>query len=1035
MKPLKAVKIIISILFIFMPLNSVLSAEPDELCDKKIIEDLLRTRIEEYEIKKQELDSLLHGTFTGKFDTGKYFSFDIDNEKAVENYFEAIQNNPDLVFKKEYPQCADRKSDFDSLFNKLQSLHHDILKLESHLLTLSPEQRKVLINFTNQISKSDTIIDQLRKEQKDALTDQYDAVESIKSITARQPAAHRSVRVLNDRIIALEKTRIRLSFRIIDIAQHYEKKYLHFKNLNDKLNNSLLLLSTFGSYDAVQKEYSKVISLWREIVDLGIRAENISTGISYKDGITIPDRISPDAETAAPDQGKKYAELYEKILRLNQIANFNIKDKQLQYIQYHYNLIKDAGNIRSKYFLLLMEAKNKGSLNSEILKYNNQFFSDILREIKIIPYRALIFFINRWENIKIGFTSGLPGFFNLAKSLFLILLIICVPFFLFYSIKRLLKQIENFRRNLIYAKKLSGLKIKFSQLLTHINPYLPYIIIYFSITIIDSFIQNTYIHELTEIIPYFRILIIYRILMTLFDRSFKKIIIRSSIYSLSKYDNKIKKTGKIIGLFFLIAVLVLYAVEGSAGKAYIYYIAGEIFYYTAFLILLLTAIMWKNEILTSFENSFKLASVQKIVKISKGPAAIITILPLLIFLAITRIITYLKKHLFELELAKKTIARILRRQMEAAGAEIQVTDIDTLPEEYRNLFSLGVPKNREIWIYPHTDDFNTAYTIIKEWINYNTEEISLAVYGEKGIGKSSLFEQLSVKISSEYPETVIIKKTVPPKITTGEGIVRFFEELLDTNLNNNIESLIEWDNHAARTILFLDDAHNFFISEVGGFAGYKTLVKLINLRLNNLFICASFNIHSWIFLEGVFFQNRYFRNVIEMCPWNEEDIRKLINSRNVTADVKLRYDNVISATLRSSELESSDNIEKRFFRLLWEQSEGNPRAAIYMWLTCLIPKNNILVVGLPHDPETDIFKNIQNDAFFIYASIIKHENITSSELVNTTDFPRGIVKYALKIGIERDFLYRDENGRYRINPACHSIVVNYLKQRNLLYVN
>ena len=61
--------------------------------------------------------------------------------------------------------------------------------------------------------------------------------------------------------------------------------------------------------------------------------------------------------------------------------------------------------------------------------------------------------------------------------------------------------------------------------------------------------------------------------------------------------------------------------------------------------------------------------------------------------------------------------------------------------------------------------------------------------------------------------------------------------------------------------------------------------------------------------------------------------------------------------------------------------------------------------------------------------------LTIEEAARTTELPIGPVEYAFKVGIERDFLYRSEKGRYRVNPWWHVTVVNFLQDRNLLYVN
>ena len=198
---------------------------------------------------------------------------------------------------------------------------------------------------------------------------------------------------------------------------------------------------------------------------------------------------------------------------------------------------------------------------------------------------------------------------------------------------------------------------------------------------------------------------------------------------------------------------------------------------------------------------------------------------------------------------------------------------------------------------------------------------------------------------------------MPPKISTREDALGFFQNVLSFDFRGNILSIREWDKAAPRTVLYLDDAHNFFLASIGGFQGFKDFLDLINSGTRNLFVCATFNIHSWMYLDSIFGKNRYFRNVIGLSPWSENDIRSLIMKRHGKSDFLLTYDPVISAGSMYSERDNLENADRKFFRLLWEQSDGNPRTAIYSWLTCIEPRGGALHVGLPRDPEGEIFKD------------------------------------------------------------------------------
>jgi hypothetical protein len=116
-------------------------------------------------------------------------------------------------------------------------------------------------------------------------------------------------------------------------------------------------------------------------------------------------------------------------------------------------------------------------------------------------------------------------------------------------------------------------------------------------------------------------------------------------------------------------------------------------------------------------------------------------------------------------------------------------------------------------------------------------------------------------------------------------------------------------------------------------------------------------------------------------------------------------------------------------------SDGNPSDAMYFWLSALQPSRKILKVSLPMQLEDDILSDLQDETNFVYAAVAKHENLTAKEAVNATDLPEGFVRYALKIGIEREFLIRCKKYRYRLSPARHIKVIDFLTKRNYLHAS
>lgn len=113
------------------------------------------------------------------------------------------------------------------------------------------------------------------------------------------------------------------------------------------------------------------------------------------------------------------------------------------------------------------------------------------------------------------------------------------------------------------------------------------------------------------------------------------------------------------------------------------------------------------------------------------------------------------------------------------------------------------------------------------------------------------------------------------------------------------------------------------------------LLKVVNSC--NLFWCAAFNRRSWRYLEGAFGRSQQFRKVIQVPSFSDEDIQKMIAIRHKQTSYRLVYDEIVRATQSDDDHIGVTAVETQFFRLLWGQSNGNPRAAMALWLASLKP--------------------------------------------------------------------------------------------------
>ena len=105
-----------------------------------------------------------------------------------------------------------------------------------------------------------------------------------------------------------------------------------------------------------------------------------------------------------------------------------------------------------------------------------------------------------------------------------------------------------------------------------------------------------------------------------------------------------------------------------------------------------------------------------------------------------------------------------------------------------------------------------------------------------------------------------------------------------------------------------------------------------------------------------------------------------------------------------------------------------------MWITSLTPANGGgLRVGIPHLRQQKGLEGAGDDPLFVYSAIIRHENLSTDEIVTTTNLAEGIVRHALRVGMENSAIIRSADGRYRVTPEAQFFLSQLLERKNFLY--
>jgi hypothetical protein len=306
---------------------------------------------------------------------------------------------------------------------------------------------------------------------------------------------------------------------------------------------------------------------------------------------------------------------------------------------------------------------------------------------------------------------------------------------------------------------------------------------------------------------------------------------------------------------------------------------------------------------------------------------------------------------------------------------------------------------------------------------------SFLLTGERGIGKTSWLNQIRRK------DLEIQRILLGRRVTGAADLCARLAELLEVDAGSAAgprELGRALDNGPQRVVV-LDMAQHLFLTDVGGYEAFKAFAALVNRTCKNVFWLCSMSAYAWRHLRAVRPDATVFRTRRHLMGWNEEQISDLIRARCAASGVQFNFADVVvdrleGVSISSSLIESAD----AYSRLLWDYSDGNPRAALHFFLRSLDPeRSGRMRVRLFKAPSVDLLEDGGQDGLFVLAAIVTHESISLDDLVEVTRFDRSQCFIHIDRLLEVGAISLDDE-MYRVSTTWHRAAVRLLRRRNLL---
>jgi hypothetical protein len=400
-----------------------------------------------------------------------------------------------------------------------------------------------------------------------------------------------------------------------------------------------------------------------------------------------------------------------------------------------------------------------------------------------------------------------------------------------------------------------------------------------------------------------------------------------------------------------------------------------------------------------------------------------------VWLAGRGVATVTREFALGFEQTQKAFAFLFRRRVQrrAERQGYAEGDLAELPDGLIEAFG-EVAMEAGPLVVPNFPGLTELHEILTTWRDTGARG-SYLLTGERGIGKTTWLNQI------RRDDLEIQRITLGRRVTDSSDLCTRLAELLEVDAGPEAgpRELGRALYGGPNRVVVLDMAQHLFLANVGGYEAFSGFATLVNRTCNNVFWLCSMSSYAWRHLRAVRSDATVFRKSRHLTGWSDGQIAKLIRTRCAASGVRFNYadlviDRLEGVSVRSSVVES----EEGYTRLLWDYSDGNPRAALHFFLRSLDPDGGASVrVRLFKAPDVDLLEDGGQDGLFVLGAIVTHESICLDDLVEVTRFDRVQCFVHLDRLLELGAITLD-NEMYRVSTTWHRAAVRLLRRRNLL---
>ena len=981
---------------------------------------------------KAGLEAFIAGAAGTEIPLTALFSIDVtDADKVAQRVAELQQSmaNPGAVAADTLLACALAEEKFAAVGADIQALQADITRLRLQFLRLPADKRAVILHPQIEASQQADTVYQLRQEHQSVLQQQQQSAKALVKVeqqviasTTDTEAAWAAQRA------ELERVRGDMASLHLKWLVDLEAQATFYQQTSEKLAEIAKFLLQPEPTSTLSVQYQKCLTIWRQLVDMTPQV------VSGRFARALPKLPSVPKDLLIQAHDSPAAEDYRMAYRAADTLRSGLQDKINSRLQesadLHYRVLLQSGEIRSQ---LLNTLLDQGDLAP--LKFSLSLLHDLKREIIIVPFRWTATFYLRWLDVRQQLQQGWKGAARIATDMVLLLGFLCIPWLVWQLSYGFSSKLNRLRLQFVQRSRRHTQAIQLALALQKLQPYAPWLLMLLALYAVQSLLALAQFAQLSNILSYLRYYIYYRMFRLLMQCDFLWLNNQLSASKFGHLRRQLDRVTRVLGMASLLVFSLLFAIESLIQRGLVYHFSITAFSYLGLLLGVVFSYQWRSIVVLALTRFMPGRLGSTLAKLCNTGWALLFALPALLLLLFSMLLRILLGWFSHFEMVRRIAATVFRYQLESAIDKNPAEGRAPLPADYLQGFTFEGVATVEQLQEPALEDLEEIHALLDQWLDGSSAVHSLVIVGDKGVGKSCLLGYLQQR----YPEQAL-KVNVPDKLITCEQVHRLLASALNLSTATDIAVVADTfigpapeTTTCKRSIILIDDAHNLFLAIQGGFEGFQTLLTLISQSSRQVFWCMTFNHHAWNYMNSVNGRQQYFGTLKHLTPWSETAIQELILGMHKRTEYRLSYDDILQAAGSQVHYGHVAYIESRFFSLLWQQSRGNPRLAVYLWLSALWQvDSNSLRVGLPEEPDGAPISDMSDDALFVFASIARHENLTLPQLLTTTQLPEGVVRHVLEEGVRMKLLSCQSDGVYRLAVLYYYPLVRYLQANRCL---